>query len=226
MRRPGRRLLLAALLLVAMAGAIEGGSYRRWWASEGSRFSSSETERLASEAAAGRRQLTARREADAAAHQRRAAATTASLTSLREESLHPFLGYVVDPDVNLRAEDRFPGLTVTPHGFLAHDAGPAPRLPAPEPLRVAVFGGSVAQIFSLSGGDGLARGLAAGGVTPPGGVALVSRALGGWKQPQQLMALAWSFAHGERFDAIVVLHGFNDLVLSRVENAGAKVYPF
>lgn len=225
-RTTGRRLLLAALLLVALAGAIEAGSFLLWWASEGSRFSSSETDRLAAEAAAGRRQLAARREAEAAAQERRATATTAAATHLRDESLHPFLGYVVDPDVNLRAEDSFPGLTVTPQGFLAHDADAAPRPPAPEPLRVAVFGGSVAQIFSLSGGDGLARGLAAGGVAPPGGVALVSRALGGWKQPQQLMALAWSLAHGERFDAVVVLDGFNDLVLSQVENAGAKVYPF
>jgi hypothetical protein len=229
-RRParpaGRRLLLAALLVAALAGALEAGSHLLWWASEGSRFSAAAVERLAAEAAAGRRQTTARREADAAAQRRRETAAAGVAPYLREESLHPFLGYVVDPDVELLAEDPFPGLTVTPHGFLALDGDSAPRRPGPPPLRVAVFGGSVAYVFTLHGRDGLARGLAAGGVVPPGGIEIVGRALGGWKQPQQLMALAWFLAHGERYDAVVVLDGFNELALSKLENADARLNPF
>lgn len=230
-RRPtppgGRRLLLAALLLVALAVALEAASHVLWWASEGTRFSAAEVERLAGEAAAGRRQTAARREANAAAQERRVRAASAIAPYLHEESLHPFFGYVVDPDVNLLAEDPFPGVTVTPHGFLALDGDlAAARPPGPEPLRVAVFGGSVAYVFTLNGREGLARGLAAAGVVPPGGIELVGRALGGWKQPQQLMALTWFLAHGERYDAVVVLDGFNELALSKLENADSKLNPF
>jgi hypothetical protein len=229
-RRPprpaGRRLLLAALLVAALAGVLEVASHLLWWASEGSRFSAAAVERLAAEAAAGRRQTAARREADAEAQRRRETAAAGIAPYLREESLHPFLGYVVDPDAELLAEDPFPGLTVTPHGFLARDGDPVPRQPGPQPLRVAVFGGSVAYVFTLNGHEGLARGLAAAGVAPPGGIEIVGRALGGWKQPQQLMALAWFLAHGERYDAVVVLDGFNELALSKLENADVRLNPF
>jgi hypothetical protein len=40
------------------------------------------------------------------------------------------------------------------------------------------------------------------------------------------MALAWFLAHGERYDAVVVLDGFNDLVLAKRENADDRLNPF
>lgn len=225
MRGFRRRLLLAALLAVGLAAVLEGVSHLLWWASEGSRHGPVRVEELADEAGLGVRRTEERRQAWAARRAKRLAAASATDPNLRHESLHPFLGFVLDPDSNLLPEPPFPGLVVTPHGFLAYDSDLAPHAGGLEPLRVAIFGGSVAQVLGLGGREGLARGLAAGGVVPPGGIHVASRALGGWKQPQQLMALAWLLAHGERYDAVVVVDGFNDLVLPVVDNAPA-VNPF
>lgn len=226
MRRPGRRLLLAAILAGILVALLEGFAHVLWWAEEGRPFGSEAVAERVADAMAGMRRSEERRRAWAAGRERRMVAASAIAPYLRDESLHPFFGYVVDPDVNLLAEERFPGMAATPQGFLTLDGDLAPRPPGPPPLRVAVFGGSVAYVFTIHGREGLARGLAAGGVRPPGGVEVIGRALGGWKQPQQLMALAWELARGQRCDAIVVLDGFNDLVLAKLENADHDVNPF
>ena len=41
-----------------------------------------------------------------------------------------------------------------------------------------------------------------------------------------LEAMAWELARGNRCDAVVVLDGFNELVLSKLENADHGVNPF
>lgn len=221
-----RRALAAALLLLILAAVLEGASYLLWWASEGSPFTDSAASRLAAEAMEGERRTAERRTAWAEGRERWSAATAAAAPFIMNESLHPFLGFVVDPDINLLPEKPFPLLVATPQGFLAYEDDLRRPPSTSEPLRVAMFGGSVAQILSLSGRAALERGLAAGGVVPEGGVEVVSRALGGWKQPQPLMALSWLLAAGERYDAIVLLDGFNDLVLPVTENRPADVNPF
>jgi hypothetical protein len=54
-------------------------------------------------------------------------------------------------------------------------------------------------------------------------VEVVRLALGGYKQPQQLMLLSHLLALGERFDAVVELDGFNEIVLPIVENVPKDV---
>ena len=53
-----------------------------------------------------------------------------------------------------------------------------------------------------------------------------SFALGGYKQPQQLIALNWALAVGERLDVVVNLDGFNDIALAPREHAATGLYPF
>src|SRR6185295_15210675 len=52
-----------------------------------------------------------------------------------------------------------------------------------------------------------------------------SFALGGFKQPQMLGALAYLMALGERFDVVVELDGFNDVALSSFANKNKGVFP-
>ena len=153
-----------------------------------------------------------------------------------QEMLHPFLGFVIDPDLNLMPGRSSRNLVINNHGFYRRpeDRGDAPTILGAPPavaasgrFRVGIFGGSVAFIFSTAGAAALAAELARDGVVAaPEDVQVVSYALGGYKQPQQLLTLAYMLALGERLDAVVNIDGFNDVVLSVAENAASRVYPY
>jgi hypothetical protein len=51
-------------------------------------------------------------------------------------------------------------------------------------------------------------------------------AAGGYKQPQQLIVLAYLLSLGAEFDLLVNLDGFNEAALPLAENAPARVSPF
>ena len=51
-------------------------------------------------------------------------------------------------------------------------------------------------------------------------------ALGGYKQPQSLLALDYALARGERFDLVLTLDGFNEVALPSGENLRMGVNPF
>lgn len=138
--------------------------------------------------------------------------------------VHPFLGYVTDPAINERERRRENGrLEVDDQGFFRR--GPEPP-PVPDAYRVGVFGGSVAFVLSFDARDELESAL----VRAPDGsqrqVVVESHALGGYKQPQQLMALAWALSLGDRFDVVINLDGFNDIALAVADNHTRGIYPF
>ncbi len=104
-------------------------------------------------------------------------------------TLHPFVGYLRDPARPNRFYD------VAEDGFFA------PRdEPTGEPLVVAIFGGSVANHVAFAGTPALRRHLRRASGRD---VIVRSLALGGFKQPQQLTALAYLQARGSRFDVII-----------------------
>jgi hypothetical protein len=57
-------------------------------------------------------------------------------------------------------------------------------------------------------------------------VVVVNLAMGGYKQPQQLMTLVWALSLGAHFDVVLNLDGFNDIVLPAVNNLPDGVHPF
>ena len=147
-----------------------------------------------------------------------------------EEVLHPYLGYVVNPEINKIQHRRKKGrLVVSELGFFEPpgksklDAGSGAA--TGPPLRVGIFGGSVAFIFSFTSRDRLAAALA----TLPGvgdrPIVIRSFALGRYKQPQQLEALAYLLALGEQFDVVINIDGFNDIVVPYLQNIPQGVTP-
>lgn len=112
--------------------------------------------------------------------------------------LHPYYGYVVDP--------RAAG--INPYGFFRR---PPLTTRGPDRYVIAFFGGSVAdQVFALGQGAliaALRRDPAFAGRR----IEVLSTALGGYKQPQQLLVLAELLALGAQFDAVVNLDGFNEV---------------
>ncbi|MEM7202130.1 MAG: hypothetical protein AAF628_17815 [Planctomycetota bacterium] len=129
--------------------------------------------------------------------------------------VHPYVGYVRDvpPDQQHL------------HGFWTL-ADELPRHRVPGAVNVLVTGGSVA----LEVGYGVPLTHVFREVLCErrrGGVAVrvFTAALGGMKQPQQLMILNWLATQGAVFDVVVNLDGFNDVVLPVFENAPAGVHP-
>jgi len=135
---------------------------------------------------------------------------------------HPFMGFVYDPEsprtLARQGRGAFP---LTEHGFF--------DLPAPpgegEELSVAVFGGSVAAYFTVDGRAAMAGALAAHPALRGKRLRLYSAALGGFKQPQMLGALAYLLALGQHYDVVVELDGFNEVALSYETHKSRGIFP-
>ncbi len=134
--------------------------------------------------------------------------------TVANKALHPYLGYVLDRTGAEATINRF--------GFQGID----PLTPAgPDVVRVAITGGSVSLQVYTNGGDALKAALADAPALRGKRIELVSLALGGYKQPQQLMAVAWLLSLGAHFDVVINLDGFNEVALPYADNHPAGVHP-
>jgi hypothetical protein len=141
--------------------------------------------------------------------------TTRPQPYLQEDVVHPYLGFTGDPE-------RDPGFSAW--GFWG-TLGPHPPERGSDRLLVGIFGGSVAADLYEYGGARLKARLEESGAWAGRQVVLLNTAYGGYKQPQQLMALNYVLALGAQFDIVVNLDGFNDVALDAVENEPRGVFP-
>ncbi len=136
-----------------------------------------------------------------------------------DQSIHPYMGFT-----RLAGGD---------HGGNAHGDGEAggqleDRLffeASEERVVVAVLGGSVADIVA-AGGAGLAMELRKVDRFSGRQVVVISLAQAGFKQPQQLTALAYFLALGAHFDLVLNIDGFNEVALPATELLPRGVFPF
>ncbi len=136
-----------------------------------------------------------------------------------DQTLHPYLGFVQDPAGKVRFWE------IRPDGFpKVPDDGPAD--PSQPIFEVAIFGGSVANGVCFAGRPELLRQLGAAAALAGKHVRVRCFALGGYKQPQQLMALTEALSLGERFDVVLNIDGFNEVALPVAENLKVKTNPF
>lgn len=122
---------------------------------------------------------------------------------IHKEVVHPYLGYVYDPSVEQSS----------PYGI--SDATPI-RHRSDGKVIVGIFGGSFADDISYNMAGELADKLKPS--FPGREFVVVKATIGGYKQPQQLMALNWFTALGGEFDIVINLDGFNDVALPALEN--------
>ncbi len=135
------------------------------------------------------------------------------LDRVANKVLHPFLGFVSDRAHRPKRTNRF--------GF----RGPDPLIPpTADEIRVAILGGSLAVQLYTQGGPSLRRALAANPRFAGKRVTLIALCMGGYKQPQQLMALAWFLSLGAHFDLAINLDGFNEIVLPFTDNVPEGVF--
>jgi hypothetical protein len=132
------------------------------------------------------------------------------------EVLHPYFGFVGDPDKNT------PNWQVSDMGFVFNQGENDRPKRSPDRLVVAVFGGSFAAgTFPVLEALYQSREAELGKK-----VRFVNFASGGYKEPQQLMILNYMLALGAEFDVAINIDGFNDVVLPVYENLPSHVNPF
>ena len=122
---------------------------------------------------------------------------------IHKEVVHPYMGYVYDPSVEQSS----------PYGI--SDQTPIQHR-GPDKVIVGIFGGSFADDISYNMAQELADKLKPS--FPGREFVVVKATIGGYKQPQQLMALNWFAALGGEFDIVINLDGFNDVALPALEN--------
>ncbi|MFY7802712.1 MAG: hypothetical protein ACOVQ7_04735 [Limnoraphis robusta] len=130
------------------------------------------------------------------------------------ERLHPFFGFVQKPGPDFR-----PGFKYNNYGFITPYDYPFEKTNENQ-IIVGVFGGSVASNYSIyEVRNGLLEKIFR--QIPQyknKEIIILSLAIGGYKQPQQLLILNYMLARGQKFDLIINIDGFNEVALSSLNN--------
>jgi hypothetical protein len=134
--------------------------------------------------------------------------------------LHPYLGYVYSPESPETLPDHF---HFDELGFRTAEAVVAPR--SADRFHVAILGGSVAHWLSVFR-EGLLEELARAPELQGRRVVVSTLAIGAYKQPQQVLSLAYLMALGAHYDAVINLDGFNEVALPAPEETGDSRFPF
>ncbi len=156
--------------------------------------------------------------------------------SSRSWQIHPYLGWSVRPGhgtlyIGKRIPifgDRRSGAWTRAHrqanrfGYFSNVDDY--RLVPEDHYVVGIFGGSVASNLVTIGGATLRDRIVDQSSEPDREVAVLNFASGGYKQPQQLSALMQASLLGVRFDVIINLDGYNEVVFGAA-NAKRRHHP-
>ncbi len=141
-----------------------------------------------------------------------------------EQILHPYIGFVRNPEVNSNElAELAVADSVNAFGFY----GDTPRRSmAEDQVAIVITGGSVATELFVFARKRIAEKLSSAPRFSGKRLHFYSLALPGMKQPQQLMALNYFLALGYSFQIVINIDGFNEAVLPYAENLPVGVYPF
>lgn len=129
------------------------------------------------------------------------------------EVLHPYLGFIHDPKRNTG---------ICPAGFPSFYKNQYIKR-APNRIIIAIMGGSFANQTCFITGEKLIN-FFAGYYNKE--IMILNFAIGGYKQPQQLIALNYLLMSGAEFDIVINIDGFNEVTLPVAENIKYGVSPY
>lgn len=130
--------------------------------------------------------------------------------------IHPYIGSVGDPSSENKNEYGFFGPSLP----IDHTGG------STDTVFVAVLGGSVATFMVAEARETLRQELQRVKRFAGKEIFIANLAMGGKKQPQQLMIVNYFMSLGAPFDLVINLDGFNEIVLPVVEHAKLGTFPF
>jgi len=138
---------------------------------------------------------------------------------MQQHVLHPYLGFVRNPDIQRHVfSSRVVDEPVNEYGFF----GPSPfEVGDAETVTVVITGGSVATDLYLRSSEVLRAELRKSPSLADRRIRVLCLALGGMKQPQQLLALEYLLSLGASFDVVINLDGFNEITVPFAENLPA-----
>ena len=134
--------------------------------------------------------------------------------------VHPYLGYVFRPPEILQLNHLGERLRdpVSEFGFPYTSQSPVQKRTS-ERIIIGILGGSVAANFFDIGRQRFEVDLRQAGIFRDRELLFVNLAMGGYKQPQQLLVVSYLLALGAEFDVIINIDGFNEVALHEAENA-------
>ncbi|MGL4503970.1 MAG: hypothetical protein ACRCU2_33215 [Planktothrix sp.] len=130
------------------------------------------------------------------------------------ERLHPYFGYVQKPGPDFR-----PGFKYNNYGFISPYDYPYTKTNNNQVI-VGVLGGSVAGNYSIYEVQNkiLEKKLQQLPQFKGKELIIISLAIGGYKQPQQLLTLNYLLSLGQKFDMVINIDGFNEVALANINN--------
>ena len=132
------------------------------------------------------------------------------------EVIHPYIGWVINPEIHRVV--RVADYTVPINRFGFVDNGPTLLKRSPERCIVGIVVGLSRCKWGLRESRSLRRRLNQDPRLAGKKIELVRLAIGGMKQPQQLMALSYLLSLGGELDVLINVDGFNDVALPTCEN--------
>jgi hypothetical protein len=149
--------------------------------------------------------------------------------------LNPYLGYTFRPGFSRETFDdwRVLGYDSRPawlswrannYGFLSPHDYPTARV-AGKDFIVGIFGSSVAQGLTSYGGPTIERYLLSNPALQNRNIVILDFCIGGYKQPQQLLTLAYFVALGQHFDLIINMDGMTGAYIGWENVAHYQVDP-
>jgi hypothetical protein len=141
--------------------------------------------------------------------------------------VHPYLGFVfnvetINPDAS-GAQPATIDRVIRTFGFTSN-SNPLPFTRLPGQINILITGGSVGGGLLPYLQDAYNR--ADFGDVHRRKAYFFAAALGGYKQPQQAIALLYFLSVGAKFDLVINIDGYNEITLPYSENCRAHTYPF
>lgn len=149
-----------------------------------------------------------------------------NLLESSSQVIHPYLGYVFRPPEIMQLDHfgqrrRDP---VSEFGFPYTSQRPVQKRTS-ERIIIGILGGSVAANFFDIGRHQFEVDLRQAGIFRDRELLFVNLAMGGYKQPQQLLVVSYLLALGAEFDVLINIDGFNEVALHEANNATKGVFP-
>jgi hypothetical protein len=142
---------------------------------------------------------------------------------LTGDGLHPYFGpthrqgYPFDIPEPLRENGRPERVPTNNFGFASPHNYPFSKT-SPNQVVIGIFGGSVGAWFCHVGAHRLVEDLKTHAYFKTREIVPLCLAHEGYKQPQQLLVLAYFLSIGQGFDLVVNIDGFNEVALSSFNN--------